>query len=309
MARVGQISAWLQTDPGRVRSHNEDFVAAYEPADAAEARRNGWLYLVADGVGGAKAGEIASQVVCQRVLHHYLAAEAGPAGWEERLTAAIQAANADLRQLIGQQAAGERMATTLVALLIHDGRATFANVGDSRGYLWRAGELSQITEDHSLVARLVAEGAISGEEALTHPRRNVILRSLGPEAEPQIDLHTLELQLDDRLLLCSDGLTRHVSPAELAEFMEAEDLAATAASLVALANERGGEDNISVALLHEGGQLAPKSAGQGPAAATAPVTAPPRGNATERTTLWLYTALLCVVEVALITAIWFLVSS
>ena len=148
-------------------------------------------------------------------------------------------AQRDLRNLSASQATQNRMATTMVAVVVAGDRAFIANVGDSRAYLWRKGELQQVTRDQSLIAKLLEEGAITEAEAATHPRRHVILYSLGSERDPRIDLYELALQPGDQILLCSDGLTRHVSDDELAIILGEQDPEEATAALVRLANERG----------------------------------------------------------------------
>lgn len=297
MSTVTQVSAVLKTDTGMVRDHNEDYVSAWEPSSEEEKASHGWLYLVADGVGGAEAGEVASRVTVEQVTTYYLADhETQEVG--ERLQAAIRAANDDLRQLAANQHHAN-MATTLVAVAIVNNQATIANVGDSRCYHWRQGQIRQITKDQSLVAQLVEEGAITEEEALNHPRRNVILFSIGSMRDPRIDLFTVSLEPDDLLLLCSDGLTRHVSDPEIAETLGQTTPELAGQMLVELANARGGSDNISVALI---------SFGQHTPVARV-VTAPMRpfvlpAGATPYA-LWAYALFLAVVEVILILVIWF----
>jgi protein phosphatase len=243
------VKASLSTDRGCVRDHNEDFVASHEPERPSDEVRDGYLYIVADGVGGSDFGEIASEYATEQTIFHYLDSfDIGD--WRQRLVQAIEAANGDLRRLIAERGTGNRMATTLVASVIHGEWSTIANVGDSRGYHWRDGHIEQITNDHSLVARLVEEGAITPEEAEHHPRKNVILHSLGSENRPRIDIFDVRLLTNDRIILCSDGLTRHVSDAEIAESAWANDPAESTRELVELAKERGGEDNVSVAIIH-----------------------------------------------------------
>lgn len=242
------INAFLRTDTGRVRDHNEDFISFREPIDAADEAQNGWLYIVADGVGGADAGEVASQFATERTVANYLQNHDNP-HWGQRLVDAMQTANTELRQMVAERDGNSRMATTMVAIVFQGDQAYIANVGDSRGYLWRDGAIEQITKDQSLVAKLVEEGAITAEEAEYHPRRNVILYSLGSEKTPRIDLFEKSLQPDDIILLCSDGLTRHLSDSELAEMLTGGNPAQVSQTFVDLANKRGGQDNISVAIL------------------------------------------------------------
>lgn len=303
------MQAALHTDVGQVRRVNQDFVAAREPAETDEERRDGWLYVLADGAGGMDAGEIASQYATERFLHHYF--EPTEAPWTERITSALVGANSDLRALGAQRNGGSRMATTMVVIVIHGREVEIANVGDSRAYHWRNNVLRQITKDQSLVAQLVEEGAITAEEAEVHPRKHVLLYSIGSDRTPKVDLYHLPLQPDDILLMCSDGLIRHVSDPEISAMLNEEsDLDRTAEQLIALANERGGQDNISVVLLRytpaEAEAPAPTMAG--PTVVSTTMKASEKQTAAGRRALWIYTAFLCVVQTALIFLVWSLLT-
>ncbi len=297
----------LLTHQGQVRDHNEDFVRQREPANPEDASRNGWLFIVADGVGGADAGEIASQFATESAITHYLASET--ADWGQRLYDAMQAANTDLRQMVAERNDHSKMATTMVAAVIHDGNVTMANVGDSRGYHWRDGELRQITKDQSLVAKLVEEGAITAEEALHHPRKNVILYSLGSEKKPQIDLYDQPLAPGDILFFCSDGLTRHVMDAEIADIISSEPPEIAAKTLVGLANQRGGQDNITVIVVHYRDHMtavADSGIAQPAAVPSNLTTSRIPGQTARRAMLWTYTLLLSLVQTILIFLAWLL---
>jgi len=263
-ATVPLSAAW-RTDPGLVRGHNEDFVAVYEPESTDDYLLHGSLYIVADGVGGADAGEVASQYASEQTRHHYLQSGHGE-GWGQRLLEAMQAANTDLRRLAAEREDSRRMATTMVAAVIHEARAYIGNVGDSRAYLLRGGSLVQVTRDQSLVARLVEEGALTPEEAVKYPYKNVILYSIGSEKRPPIDLFEVDLEAGDLLLLCSDGLNRHVDDGEIASILLEEQPDDAAESLVRLARERGGEDNITVAVVQHGPRPEFQPAGAEPTA-------------------------------------------
>lgn len=306
MFGIGHIDASLRTDQGRVRDHNEDFVACEVPETAAEESRNGWLYIVADGVGGAEKGEVASEFATGRTIHHYLANDPS-AGWGERLRQAMQSANTELRQMVTELEPGNRMATTMVAAVFHDNQVTIANVGDSRAYHWHDGVFSQVTKDQSLVARLVEEGAITEKEALNHPRKNVILHSLGAEKSPQIDTFEVELTLGDQIVLCSDGLTRHVMDEEIASIVSQLSPSTATEKLIRLANERGGEDNISVAVLRIGEQQAESETETTPRGATG--LQAQRSDARLRRALWIYTAILIVIQVVLIVIVWNIINN
>ncbi len=304
MTKFDTVTASLRTDTGRVRDHNEDYVGSWEPVTPSEGDF-GWLYIVADGVGGAEAGDIASQHATERTIEYFVSgAEENSA---DRLLQAVRNANDELREMATKRATGRYMATTMCAALVQNHNALFINVGDSRGYHLRDGGMYQVTKDHSLVAQLVAEGAITPEEAERHPRRNVILSSLGPTKNPQIDLFEVDLNDGDCLILCSDGLTRHVSDGEIARVAQNKPVEEATKFLVDLANSRGGSDNISVAIMRIG------SADYIQEHVSRPIII---SENTERVTLPTntlgirsYTVFLAVAEVVLILLMYYLVQS
>lgn len=307
MATIEAVTASLRTDVGVVRERNEDFVGSWEPTTPEEQVEHGWLYIVADGVGGADAGDVASQHATEQTIRYYVSEPHDDVA--ERLRHAVQAANDDLRQLASQRNRSNYMATTIVAVAIRDGKVMFANVGDSRGYHVRDGAIQQVTKDQSLVAQLVEEGAITEEEALVHPRRNVILSSLGPTREPKIDLFDLHVSQGDILFLCSDGLTRHVSDEEIAEICQNEAPDAATRILIDLANERGGSDNVSVAILRVGdttssGRYKRPSSNRGSSMMNQDVEL--TTGSKSPVGLWVYALALVLVEAALIFIVWYL---
>lgn len=247
MTHIGHILASSATDQGRVRDHNEDFLFLREPKDAEDEARNGWLFIVADGVGGADAGELASSFATERTVVHYL--EADVTEWEPRLKKAVELAHYDLCALIASREGQRRMGTTLVAALLTNDNVLFANVGDSRAYICRNGRIRQVTKDHSLVVKLLDEGIITEEEAAELKISNIILQSIGSEHPPQIDIFPETLLHGDKILLCSDGLNTHVANDEMAQILEQYPPSEAAQKLIALANLRGGLDNISVIVL------------------------------------------------------------
>lgn len=291
------VEASLRTDPGRIRDHNEDYVTLREPSSREDESLNGWLYILADGVGGADAGEIASELASQRTIAHYLELSDAE-DWSHRLSEAMRGANSDLRQYVADRGDNSRMATTMVAVAIRGQEAYIANVGDSRAYHWRQGEFSQITKDQSLVAKLLEEGAITEAEAAVHPRKNVILYSLGSDNDPRIDCFQRSLESGDILLLCSDGLTRHVSDEELATLIAEQEPARATESLIQLANNRGGEDNISAAVLHYNSKTVQTQV------ISEPTTT--EQQARGRMLLWMYTIFLSLVQTLLMLLAWFL---
>lgn len=299
MVRERLVHASLRTDQGRVRSNNQDFVACREPSSPAEEKQNGWLYILADGAGGMDAGDVASQYATEQTLKHYLEM-AAERDWGGRLSRAMQAANRDLRELGARKDGNSRMATTMVATVIAGDRAHVANVGDSRAYLFRNGRLKQITKDQSLVAQLMEEGAITAEEAANHPRRNVILYSLGSEKEPRIDLFALRLRPADKLLVCSDGLTRHVKDHEIAAVLDQQSPPEASETLIKLANERGGQDNISVGII----ELIPERASSRVVSVAQEQEV--KGEPANSKVLWSYTVILSIVQSALMLIVWYL---
>jgi PPM family protein phosphatase len=303
MSSTGKINAYLRTDVGRVREHNEDYVTCREPSDTHEEALHGWLYLVADGVGGADAGEVASQFASERTLENYRQDAENP-HLGERLVDAMQAANTDLRQMVAERNSNSRMATTMVAVVIREDNAYFANVGDSRGYLWREGILEQVTKDQSLVAKLLEEGAITAAEAEYHPRRNVILYSLGSERHPKIDLFEKKLLPGDIILLCTDGLTRHVADEELAQFLALDEPAAVTQQLIDLANSRGGQDNISAAILQYDSQGVPHTQKTQKVSSTNLIAPTPDNHREKAINLWGFTLLLSLIQTFLIITLW-----
>jgi PPM family protein phosphatase len=229
------------TDPGRRRRRNEDAYVCEPP-----------LFAIADGMGGAQAGEVASGLAAA-VLEEATSHEAGEAG-EERVASLIREANRRVYRRSNEDAATSGMGTTMtVALVAGDGTIAFGHVGDSRAYRVRGGELEQLTDDHSLVGELVRSGRLSPEEAESHPQRAVITRALGTEPDVDVDTFTVEAEPDDIYLLCSDGLTDMISGGEILDLVGgSDDLEAAARALVNAANAGGGEDNITVVLFQIG---------------------------------------------------------
>ncbi len=234
------------SDVGLKRRYNEDYVGFFEPGYSDKLATHGRLYVLADGVGGAAAGEVASQYTVKKIIHSYYESAHGEPG--PRLQQAIEGANADVFAKNLNQPDHREMATTVVAAVVHGDELIVANVGDSRAYLVRKEAIEQITEDHSLVAEMINDGSITAEQAETHPYRNVILRSIGAHENVKVDLFFRRLNPNDVFILCSDGLTRHVNKDELATIIRSHSPAEAAHQLVKLSNERGGLDNITVSI-------------------------------------------------------------
>lgn len=300
-----RLQASMRTDQGRVRDHNEDYIASVEPTSDSDEAQDGWLYIVADGVGGAELGEVASEYATERTLFHYLNNRQEPV-FGQRLLEAIEAANDDLLELTMEQGTGNRMATTMVAAVIHNNTAVLANVGDSRGYHWQDGILRQVTKDQSLVARLVEEGVITEEQALSHPRRNVILQSLGSEDQLQIDLFNVELGPSESLIMCSDGLTRHLTDQEISSIVGELDPESATEKMIQLANKRGGEDNISVAVLQIGDMSKSLNKELSPTTRVTRTRNTVPDGESERGAFWYNTATLTIMYLFLVLLIWIL---
>ena len=232
--RIGRAAG--VTDPGRRRLRNEDAFICEPP-----------LFAVADGMGGARAGEIAAGLAAT-ALEEAGSETQGLEGVVERITEANK--RIWERSLADPQTAG--MGTTVTAALVDapSGTVGFGHVGDSRAYLFRGGELEQLTTDHSLVAELVQSGVLTPEEAERHPQRSAITRALGTEATVEVDTFTVQAEPGDLFLLCSDGLPVMVSDDGMAEAVEhaERDPARAAEALVVAANAHGGEDNVTVVL-------------------------------------------------------------
>jgi PPM family protein phosphatase len=221
------------TDTGRRRRHNEDAYVCEPP-----------LFAVADGMGGAQAGELASGLAAAALRDE----TSELAGGEQRVDDLIQEANRRVYQRQSQDASASGMGTTMTVALVEDGRVAIGHVGDSRAYLIRDRKLEQLTEDHSLVAELVRSGKLSPEEAEGHPQRSVITRALGTDPDVDVDTFSVETRPGDLFLLCSDGLTSMVDDETILREVERNraDLSKAAKALVRAANKGGGEDNITV---------------------------------------------------------------
>lgn len=245
--------AQIRTHTGSVREVNEDSVSTVLDwrnklgltDDDLGAR--GHLFVVADGMGGHAAGEVASQMAVETLFRTYYADVTHPQ--DEALSNAISAANT----LLVQQAEADRrqagMGTTLVASLLHGDDLLVANVGDSRAYLFRKGQLTQITQDHSWVAEQMAAGVLTSDEALRHPYRNVVTHSLGPDRDPTPDFFRLTVEPGDRMLLCTDGLSNIMAHKEMAGILAAYPPDEAADLLLAHTLERGAPDNVTLALI------------------------------------------------------------
>jgi len=233
MLRVAE--QYAATDTGRQRRANEDALLSRSP-----------LFVVADGMGGAQAGEVASQIAVEafkRGLRNSLEPEAA-------LAELTREANARIHELSHSHTEQAGMGTTLTAMYVGEQDVAIAHVGDSRAYCLRDGELIRLTDDHSLVDELMRQGRLTPEEAEEHPQRSVITRALGPEGTVEVDTRSFHARAGDVYLLCSDGLTTMLSEQELTRVLrEHRPLRGAGEALIAAANAAGGRDNITVLLV------------------------------------------------------------
>ncbi len=230
-----------RTDVGRVREANEDSYVASAP-----------LFAVADGMGGHIAGDIASATAIEVLQNEGAQISAAD---PDSLVRVLQDANTAIYDKAAGDPTLHGMGTTCTLVIVDGPTAQIAHVGDSRAYLFRNGELSQITDDHTLVGRMVSEGRLSPEEAEHHPQRSIITRALGVDSSVDVDLLSLELTEGDRLVICSDGLSSMIGSDEItAVLTQAQDAQTAADRLVEQANEAGGEDNITVVVIDVGGE-------------------------------------------------------
>lgn len=241
------IAAVVVTDLGNVRKNNEDTGLFVRLADEGLRRRKGYLLLVADGMGGHLAGEVASQMAAEIVSREYFQHRASI---EKSLLRAFRLANTEIFNESRLHPTFRGMGTTCTAVVVHQQQLYYAHVGDSRAYLHKNGQLIQLTEDQTYVRDLLKRGEITPESAEHHPERNVLSQAMGTKPDVQVDLGRCVLPFDagDRLLLCSDGLSEYILPADFQQILSRETLPDAASRLVQMAKNRGGHDNITVVL-------------------------------------------------------------
>jgi PPM family protein phosphatase len=238
------------SDVGCVRSVNEDYFAYIEPEDQQEFDRRGRLFMIADGMGGHKGGQVASGLAVDAVRDRFLQTECEDAcavlveSFQEAHRVIMEASQ-DSRELDG-------MGTTCCAAILKHGQLVFGSIGDSRLYLIRDGNVQPLTEDHTLVNEMMKQGVLSAEEARTHDQRNVLLAALGSESSRiagEFASTPIPLRAGDTLLMCSDGLHGQVTDQEMGSVVDSQPLTDACRELVELAKQRGGPDNITVQLL------------------------------------------------------------
>lgn len=251
---TAKYSHSAKTDIGRRRQNNEDSLTVLPDMH---------VFMVCDGMGGHAAGEVASQIAVDTVKDFFENHPVdGDSTWPfeyddqitmnaNRLKTGIMLSNQKILAAIIEKPELQGMGSTAVGAVFDEGNAFVAHVGDSRGYLWRGGELSQITDDHSWIAEQVRLGLIDKAEAEHHPFRNVITRALGTKGELKVDVDTVPMHAGDIVILCSDGLNSMLSDAEIGGVCAAKDkdLDALCQGLIDAANERGGHDNVTIAVV------------------------------------------------------------
>jgi len=257
-----RVSVFGKTDLGLTRDHNEDtfLVADLSTGNASlhpdvrdhEVGPRGSLFMVADGMGGAAAGEVASAMAADIIYHHLSTAWAedavvSAARFAYRMKEAVELANQQIYAYAREHPDVRGMGTTVTAAGVFGDELYLTQIGDSRGYLIRNGEAFQLTKDQSLTQRLVDAGELTEEEAEHSERRNIILQALGPDPRVKVDLSRQTLRRGDTLILCSDGLSGVVRRDEFSQMVaERADLPSLCSALIDLANERGGPDNVTV---------------------------------------------------------------
>lgn len=239
--------SFAETDTGLVRQENEDSLLLHVPAEKEQLEKKGVLAIVADGVGGGNSGKTASSLAVTEIREHYYVFPAG-----HPLVALKQSMMAAHREILArsrQDRSLERMATTCTAFLMIGNDAFVCHAGDSRAYLLRDGSLRQLTEDHTLVNRLLRDGLLSFDAAQSHPQRNIIVKALGSDQELEPETLHLEIEENDIILLCSDGLHGLVPDGTIASTLGSLPLQQAGKTLITLAKQAGGTDNITVILL------------------------------------------------------------
>ncbi|GHO43126.1 Stp1/IreP family PP2C-type Ser/Thr phosphatase [Ktedonospora formicarum] len=247
MSKQLRLDVAQLTDVGRRRPHNEDNMAYVIPKDAQMMAKKGALFIVADGMGGHAAGEVASEIAVDTISKEYY--QNGREDVTESLVYSIKRANTLIHQRAAESVMRSGMGTTCVAAVLCGGTAYVANVGDSRAYLMHKGQVKQVSQDHSWVEEQVRAGLLTGDQARSHAQRNVITRSLGTNAEVEIDIFSEPLEEGDSLLLCSDGLSGQVEDDELRSIVDQYQPRESVYHLVERANENGGPDNITAIVI------------------------------------------------------------
>lgn len=250
----GNLQVVILSDLGNIRTNNEDRGMYYKIADENIIREKGQMLIVADGMGGHQAGEVASKMAADIISREYFN-QPGNGGVEKKLAKVFALANKNIFEMSRSNKAYNGMGTTCTVLVVLDQAIYYAQVGDSRAYIQKGDSILQITEDHTYVQELVKSGDITAEEAATHPKRNILTNAMGTKPDLRIDTGKCNLTFEnsDRLLLCSDGLYDYLSDKELKDILNKNVLKDAAAYMVSQAKIRGGHDNITVVLAEKTG--------------------------------------------------------
>ena len=245
----GNVRVVVQSDLGNIRLNNEDMGMFYRIADENILKEKGYLLIVADGMGGHKAGEVASRMATEIISQEYFKKNAN-GSIEKNLFKAFELANKQIYDMSSSNAAYHGMGTTCTAIVVADQTVYYAHVGDSRAYFFKKDVITRITEDHTYVQELVKKGDITAKEAETHPKRNILTNAMGTKPSLRIDTGKFKISFEkgDRLLLCSDGLYDYLKDEELAQILKTKSLQEAAEYMIIEAKRRGGHDNITVVL-------------------------------------------------------------
>ena len=243
------IKVVIKTDLGNVRNNNEDAASFFRMTDAQLLLEKGFLLLVADGMGGHQAGEVASRMAIDIISETYFK-RSSEKNKEKILLQAFQSANNKIFEQASSNELQQGMGTTCTAIVIDTGAVYFAHAGDSRAYLYKDKIISRLTEDHTYVQQLVNNGDISMAQAAIHPERNVLTNAMGTKPTLRVDTGKCKLSFDknDVIMLCTDGLYDYLTDDEIAAALETDNLQTAADYFISEAKRRGGKDNITVLL-------------------------------------------------------------
>ncbi len=249
-AAIEPLNAVVLSDLGNIRTNNEDIGRFFRMADEDVIKQKGYLLVVADGMGGHEAGEVASRIAAETVSEYYFNSEAG-LGIEKSLSKSLTAANKRIYNMSAANKMYKGMGTTCTCIALVGDSIYFGHVGDSRAYLIKSNKtIEQITTDHTYVQELVNSGEITQEEAAHHPKRNILTNAMGTKPDTMVDtgMHPAKFGEHDRILLCSDGLYEYIKDEEMVSILLNHDLHEAASIFIGEAKKRGGHDNITVVL-------------------------------------------------------------
>ncbi|HRI25924.1 MAG TPA: Stp1/IreP family PP2C-type Ser/Thr phosphatase [Ferruginibacter sp.] len=254
LAETGGLHVTVLSDMGNIRTNNEDTGMFYKVADENIIREKGYLMLVADGMGGHNAGEVASRMAGEIISQEYFN-QKNSGTVEKNLAKVFILANKNIFEKARSAPRFSGMGTTCTALVVIGQTVYYAHVGDSRAYMQKGDTIVQITQDHTYVQELVNQGEITAEEAAVHPKRNILTNAMGTKADMRVDTGKFSLRFEDgdKLLICSDGLYDYLNNDELKEILKKEDPKNAATIMIGQAKARGGHDNITVVIAEREG--------------------------------------------------------